>query len=88
MLIVMVIHIFSIHCLLTINALNKEIVSSKSDKVIIVDKDNGFDKAIVVLLNELKDGDTLLLCGEREALLCQVLRRMFGITDGFLPGCS
>lgn len=85
----------------TVNALNnaerviavttpafKEIVSSKSDKVIIVDKDNDFNKAIDVLLEELKEGDTLLLCGEREALLCQVIRRMFGITDGFLPGCS
>ncbi len=65
-----------------------ESVEDWATQIIIVDEQNNFENAVRVLLKELKEGDTLLLCGEREALLCQLLRQMFGITNGFLPNCS
>lgn len=63
-------------------------VDDWATRIIVVDEKNDFENAIKILLKELKDGDTLLLCGERKAMLCQLLRRMFGITDGILPNCS
>ena len=55
---------------------------------LIVDEEHDFNTAVETLRAQLHEGDTLVLCGEREAQLCQVLRRLFGITDGFLPHCS
>ncbi len=65
-----------------------DVFASRATALITVDTEHDVNEAIQTLITTLQDGDTLVLCGEREAQLCQVLRRMFGITDGFLPHCS
>ena len=37
------------------------------------------------LMDTLKDGDTLLICGGRKMDFNITLRRLFGLTDGFIP---
>jgi len=37
------------------------------------------------LLDALQDGDAVLFLGTRKDLLCVTVRRLFGITDGYIP---
>lgn len=84
-------------------ALAKEIPTGKNHIVTTVEFAPAFeDKGEILLLSEqaplatveealrdaLMPGDTLVLCGPREADLLYLPRRLFGITDGFLYGGS
>ena len=40
------------------------------------------------LLDTLQDGDAVLFLGSREDLLCVTVRRLFGITDGYIPNAE
>ena len=53
-----------------------------------VDPEHPLELAETTLLQTLREGDTLVLCGQREENLPYLLRRIFGLTDGFLYGGS
>lgn len=59
-----------------------------ADKLIIVDEENPLLNAEKQLLAVLQEGASLILCGDRAADMPFLLRRLFGITDGFLYGGS
>ncbi len=40
------------------------------------------------LVKRLAEGDVLFFCGGREMQYCTPIRRVFGLTDGFLPNCE
>ncbi len=42
----------------------------------------------IALTEAVRDGDVIVINGGRAAQLCEVVRRVFGVTDGFIPGAS
>ena len=56
--------------------------------LLTVDEQHTLTDAENTLLTTLRDGDVLFLCGGREHALCELVRRLFGITDGFIPDAS
>lgn len=40
------------------------------------------------ILSQLRPGDAILFLGRREDNLCTTVRRLFGITDGYMPNCE
>lgn len=58
------------------------------DALLSVDEENTLADVEKQLLSVLRDGDTVFICGGREHGLCDLVRRVFGITDGFIPGAS
>jgi hypothetical protein len=40
------------------------------------------------LAQRLAEGDVLFFCGGRNREFCTPIRRLFGLTDGFLPNCE
>lgn len=57
-------------------------------KLLQIDTEHTLAEAEAALLQTLREGDTLVLCGQRNADLPYLLRRIFGLTDGFLYGGS
>ena len=52
------------------------------EDVQIAADENQLEKAI---LSCLQDGDAILICGGRKMQFSITARRIFGITDGFIP---
>lgn len=65
-----------------------ETLAARADVLLTVDGEHSLADAETALLTTLQDGDTLFICGGREHGLCDLVRRVFGITDGFIPGAS
>ena len=59
-----------------------------ADKLFIVDEEHPLLTVEKELLAVLEEGASLVLCGDRQDDLAFLLRRIFGITDGFLHGGS
>jgi len=60
-------------------------ISVKGAKVTAVVDERALELA---MLDVLADGDVVLMCGSREAGLCTAVRRLFGLTDGFMINCE
>ena len=59
-----------------------EHIASDRVKVITVANERELELAVLEVLAE---GDSLLVCGSRESGLCTFVRRLFGISDGYIP---
>ena len=56
---------------------------AKADKVFVFDKtERELEKE---LLTTLQEGDAVLFLGSRDDLLCVTVRRLFGLTNGYIP---
>lgn len=56
------------------------------DTIFLLDKtERELEKEILAVL---QPGDTILFLGKREDNLCTTVRRLFGITDGYMPNCE
>jgi hypothetical protein len=66
----------------------RKTVADRADTVLTVDGEHPLADAEKALIATLKDGDVVFVCGGREHGLCDLVRRVFGITDGFIPGAS
>ena len=40
------------------------------------------------LAKRITEGDAILFCGGRQMQFCTPIRRVFGLTDGYLPNCE
>ena len=65
-----------------------DVIRPWATELIVLEDGTDLAAAESALLSLLREGDTLLLCGDRSAHLCTLLRRLFGLTDGFLPDAS
>ncbi len=65
-----------------------EAAASWATTQIVINDTTDLAAAEQELLTLLQDGATVFICGEREACLCDLVRRVFGLTDGFIPGAS
>ena len=65
-----------------------EAAASWATTQIVIESPEMLAEAEQALLEYLQDGAAVFICGEREACLCDLTRRVFGVTDGFIPGAS
>ena len=66
----------------------EDIFAPWADKLLIVDAEHPLLAVEKELLEVLEEGASLVLCGDRNDDMAFLLRRAFGITDGFLYGGS
>ena len=66
----------------------RDIFAPWAEKLFVVDEEHPLLAVEKELLVVLEDGASLVLCGSRCDDMAFLLRRLFGITDGFLYGGS
>jgi UDP-N-acetylmuramyl pentapeptide synthase len=66
----------------------RDIFAPWAEKLFVVDEEHPLLAVEKELLEVLEDGASLVLCGDRCDDMAFLLRRLFGITDGFLYGGS
>ena len=66
----------------------REVFAPWATKLMVLDEAHPLLAAEKELLDTLQEGASLILCGDRAADMPFLLRRLFGITDGFLYGGS
>lgn len=65
-----------------------DVFSDWATQLLLLNGKEDLAKTEETLLATLQEGDTLLLCSEREVNASELVRRIFGVTDGFLPDAS
>ena len=66
----------------------KDVFAAWAENLFVVDQDHPLTAIEKELPALLREGASLILCGDRDDDMAFLLRRLFGITDGFLYGGS
>ncbi len=66
-------------------AYGADIREAAGDAEIICAEGGALERA---LADRLSEGDALLFCGGRKMQFCTAVRRLFGLTEGYIPNCE